>query len=448
MICTEPGFTAERPPQWRESEQQIRKASANYGEILKNDPSAPNGKRAPRPGELITNTTLANTFRLLAKHGKAGFYEGEVAKNLIQVIQDLGGHLSADDLEHHLKVGSEPTEPISLRFSGQNIGSVETKGLDGQPAQTAHEHGVDVWEHPPNGQGLVALMALGILEELEKTNRIPRFTAEDHNTAPYLHAVIESLRIAFADGTWFITDPSSTDIPTSTLLSRPYLADRARLFDPAATLPNSITHGSPAQQACDTVYFAVTDGDGNACSFINSVYGGFGTAIVPRGCGFTLQNRGANFSLDANHPNVYAPGKRPYHTIIPGMVTNPDDDGSLHTVFGVMGGFMQPQGQVQVLLNMLVFKMDPQGALDAPRVCVGAATDAMGKVLQTVYLEEGIGEGVAEELRKLGHEVEVVEGFKRGLFGRGQVIRCHVEDGRMVYSAGSDMRGDGCAMPV
>lgn len=147
------------------------------------------------------------------------------------------------------------------------------------------------------------------------------------------------------------------------------------------------------------------------------------------------------------------------------MVTNPansddgDDDGdgdggvggSLHTVFGVMGGFMQPQGQVQVLLNMLVFGMDPQGALDAPRVCVGAGTDAMGKVLQTVYLEEGIGGGgggVAEELRRLGHEVEVVEGFERGLFGRGQVIRCHDEDGRVVYSAGSDMRGDGCAMPV
>ena len=129
------------------------------------------------------------------------------------------------------------------------------------------------------------------------------------------------------------------------------------------------------------------------------------------------------------------------------MVTNPDD-GSLHTVFGVMGGFMQPQGHVQVLLNMLVFKMDPQGALDAPRVCVGAGTDEVGRILRTVYVEEGIGKDVVRGLRERGHEVEVVEGFERGLFGRGQVIRCHEEDGRTVYSAGSDMRGDGCAMPV
>ena len=419
--------------QWSASEQSIREASPNFGEMLKSDPNARDGKRAPGPGELFQNPTLAKTFRLLAAHGKSGFYEGEVAEALVKVVQDLGGHLTLEDLKYHAETGSEPTEAISLRFNGQS-------------SQTAHEHGVDVWEHPPNGQGIVALMALGMLEQLESIGRIPTFTEKDHNSAPYLHAIIEALRIAFADASWFVTDPSTTKVPTATLISRPYLAERAALFDPEKAA-SGLTHGSPAHQHSDTVYFATADRWGNACSFINSNYGGFGTCIVPKGCGFTLQNRGANFSLDSKHPNVFAPRKRPYHTIIPAMVTNPDD-GSLHSVYGVMGGFMQPQGHVQVLLNMLAFKYNPQAALDAPRICIGAGMPDQGNLLDTVYLEEGIGEGVAAELRALGHQVEIVTGFKRGLFGRGQVIRCHVEDGRVVYSAGSDPRGDGGAFPV
>ncbi|KAG8529474.1 uncharacterized protein KY384_006111 [Bacidia gigantensis] len=431
---------------WRSSENEIRHASPNFGEMLKTDPKAPDGKRAPNPGELFTNPTLANTFRLLAKHGKEGFYTGDVADALVKVVQDLGGHLASEDLKFHLDEGSEPTEAISLRFNGQAIGSVRSQGIDGEPAQTAHEHGVDVWEHPPNGQGIVALMALGILEELENTNQIPTFTEKDHNSSIYLHAVIEALRIAFADGTWFVTDPNVVKVPTASLISRPYLAERAKLFNPKKA-SDILSHGSPAHQQSDTVYFAVTDRDGNGCSFINSNYGGFGTCIVPKGCGFTLQNRGANFSLDADHPNAFGPRKRPYHTIIPAIITNPDD-GSLHSVYGVMGGFMQPQGHVQVLLNMLAFKHNPQNALDAPRVCIGAGTPEMGKVLDVVYLEEGIDAKVGEELRALGHKVEFVSGYKRGLFGRGQVIRCHIEDGRYISSAGSDPRGDGAAFPA
>ncbi|KAL8724595.1 MAG: hypothetical protein Q9181_006760 [Wetmoreana brouardii] len=432
---------------WRNSEDLIKKASPNYGEILKSDSHASDGKRAPLPGEIMKNPTLANTFRLLAKHGKEGFYSGQVAEALVKVVQDLGGHYELDDLTYHAQHGSEEVEAIKLRFNGQDTGKVHSQAVDGQPGRSADDEGVDVWEHPPNGQGIVALMALGILEELERTGKIRTFREGDHNCAEYLHAIIESLRIAFADATWFVTDPNIEKVPTQDMLSRSYLAERAKLFDPHKA-SDVIDHGSPAHNHCDTVYFAVTDKHGNAASFINSNYGGFGTCIIPKGCGFTLQSRGANFSLEENHPNVVAPKKRPYHTIIPALITNPSDQ-SLHTVYGVMGGFMQPQGHVQVLLNMLAFRYNPQAALDAPRICIGAGTPDQGKVLdRTVYLEEGIGEDVAEALRKLGHEVQILKGYERGLFGRGQVIRCHVEDGRNVYSAGSDPRGDGAALPV
>lgn len=433
--------------QWRASEQLIRDASPNFGEMLKSDDKAKDGKRAPLPGELMENPTLANTFRLLAKHGKKGFYEGTVAEALVKVVQDRGGHLTLDDLKHHAQLGSQKVEPISLKFKGQNIAKVQGQLLDGQQGQGNEDDGVEVWEHPPNGQGIVALMTLGILEELERTGKIRQFGEKEHNSTEYLHALIESLRIAFADASWFVTDPDVVKVPTKELISRSYLAERAKIFDPKKASGN-LKHGSPAHNHCDTVYFAVTDKHGNGMSFINSNYGGFGTCIIPKGCGFTLQNRGANFILQEGHPNVIAPQKRPYHTIIPAMITNPSDQ-SLHTVYGVMGGFMQPQGHVQVLLNMLAFKYNPQAALDAPRICIGAGMPDAGKVLDpTVYLEEGISTQVADELKAMGHSVEVLKGYARGLFGRGQVIRCHMEDGKHVYSAGSDPRGDGAAFPV
>lgn len=414
--------------------------------MLKNDKNAKDGKRAPNPGELFVNPTLANTFRLVAKHGKAGFYQGDVANALIQVVHDLGGHLQLQDLEDHMKLGTEEVEAVSLKLSGQNVNESQRTNLHGENSNNGDQHGVEVWEHPPNGQGIVALMALGILEELERTKKISTWTERDHNSTPHLHAVIESLRIAFADANWWITDPAVEKVPTASLISRPYLASRAALFNPSKA-SGILSHGSPAHNHSDTVYFAVTDKHGNGISFINSNYAGFGTGIIPKGCGFTLQNRGSNFVLAEKHPNVWAPGKRPYHTIIPAMITNPSDQ-SLHSVYGVMGGFMQPQGHVQVLLNMLTFKYNPQAALDAPRICIGAGMPDQGKVLdRTVYLEEGIREDVVRGLRELGHEVEVVRGWERGLFGRGQVIRCHVEDGRCVYSAGSDPRGDGGAYP-
>lgn len=266
-----------------------------------------------------------------------------------------------------------------------------------------------------------------------------------------------------------MTEPSATVDP-QLLLSPAYLASRAnRFFDPsrATTVP---TPGDPAleggiHKTSDTVYLCVTDAAGNACSLVNSVADTFGARIVPPGTGFVLQNRGAGFHLGpAHHPNLYAPGKRPYNTIIPALTTTrsttttttaADGPLELHSVLGVMGGAMQPQGHVQVLLNLMRFGMDPQRALDAPRVCIGVslpgkATDPDKKVDHTVYLEEGIGEDVGRALGAMGHEVKFVGGMARSLFGRGQVIRLLRDpvDGTRVYSAGSDMRGDGHAGPL
>jgi gamma-glutamyltranspeptidase/glutathione hydrolase len=403
--------------------------------MLKKDPSAKDGCRAPKAGEIMKNPTIANTFKLLAKHGKKGFYEGEVAEQLVKVVSDLGGYLTLDDLKHHAETGSEPVEPISLKYTGQGVGENSAGG-------------VELWEHPPNGQGIVALMALGIIQELEKQGKIPRWSHKDHNTTQYLHAVVESLRIAFSDAHWFVTDPNTVKVPSAELISENYLAERAKLFDPKKVVSAPV-HGSPAHLQSDTVYFCCSDSEGNAISFINSNYGGFGTGIIPKGCGFTLQNRGANFSLAKDHPNVLAPRKRPYHTIIPGLTTN-INDGSLHSVYGVMGGFMQPQGHVQVLLNQEVFKLNPQAALDSPRFCIGAGMpSADGQMTDaTIYLEDGIDPKVVEEMRALGHSVEQLDGYGRGMFGRGQIIRRHEDDGVLVWSGGSDLRGDGAAVPL
>lgn len=418
---------------WMEYEDELR-GKPNGVDLLKKDPNAQGGYRAPKAGELYRNPLLADTMRLLGEHGRSGFYEGPVAEAVVKMVNDLGGYLSLDDLQQHGQRGSEVSQPVSIRLTSDSAGDI------------------DLWEHPPNGQGIVAQMALGILQILEKQGKVPRFGPQDHNSAEYLHAVIEALRIAFSDGTWFITDPAVSN-STEMLISEAYLTERAKLFD-ATRAATNLRPDSPAYKSSDTIYLAVTDAEGNACSFINSVADYFGSRIVPPGVGFVLQSRGAGFHLHpADHPNIYAPGKRPYNTIIPALVTNADD-GSLHTVLGVMGGAMQPQGHVQVLLNMIRFGMNPQVALDAPRVCIGVtipgkSTDPSKKVDETVYLEEGISEEVATALEGLGHEVKVVKGMGRALFGRGQVIRAHQDPvtGERVYSAGSDMRGDGAAVP-
>ncbi|TVY80490.1 Glutathione hydrolase-like proenzyme [Lachnellula suecica] len=433
---------------WRKGAKELKEASPNYAELLKKDSEAPDGYRGPKPGELFKNAGLAETFKALAKDGKKGFYTGRIAEAIIKVTKDRGGFLELDDLVKHMEMGSEPVDPISYVFRGQGYTETKVKYVDGVSGQGNNEddHGVEIWEHPPNGQGIVALMALGILEALEEQGTIPKFKQEEHNSVAYLHAIIESLRIAFADASWWVADPNHSKVPSAELISKKYLAERAKLFNPKKASDKIYDHGSPAHNHSDTVYFAVSDKEGNAISFINSNFHGFGSGIIPKDCGFVLQNRGGNFHLEPGHPNAIAPGKRPYHTIIPAMITNVHD-GSLHSVYGVMGGFMQPQGHVQVLLNMIAFKYNPQAALDAPRFCIGAEEmpgDGHGR---KVYLEEGISEEVVAELKAMGHQAQLVKGYGRGVFGRGQLIRSHMEDGVHVYSGGSDPRGDGAAFP-
>ncbi|OAQ96274.1 hypothetical protein LLEC1_02232 [Akanthomyces lecanii] len=301
---------------WMASEKQIRNASPNFAEMLKKDPSAEDGVRAPRPGEIMKNPTLAQTFRTLAAEGKAGFYTGRIGEALVKVVQDLGGDLSLEDLQHHLETGSEPVEPISLKFRGQ-----------GQDADA----GIELWEHPPNGQGIVALMALGIIQELEKQGKIPTFGPQDVNTTPYLHALIEALRISFADGSWFVADPNVSKVPAAELISESYLAERAKLFDPT--------------KAFETVHHS--------------------------------------------DPSSASPALRSSDT--------PDN--------------------------------------------------AKG---WTVGVEEGMPAETIEGLKRLGHNVNVVTGRGRALFGRGQIIRYVVDpvDKTPIWSAGSDPRADGGAYPL
>ena len=360
--------------------------------------------RGPNAGEIFYNPGLARTFRAVVEGGKDAYYKGEIAQAIADVVQKSGGVLTADDLAAH---ESTWDEPISVTYRG-----------------------VRVWECPPNGQGLASLIALNVLEEFDLKSMPPL-------SADRFHLLIEAMRIAFADTSWYVADPKFFHVPTKELLSKEYARERSALIDPKrATMDTQ--RGAPVASS-GTVYFCVVDGARNACSFINSNYMGFGTGIVPQGWGFTLQNRGNNFSLDPNHPNALAPRKRPYHTIIPGMMTR-ESDGSLYAPFGVMGGFMQPQGHVQVVVGMIDDELDPQDALDRPRFCLSEANPQ-----SAVQLEEGIPEESMDELARMGHKIVLVSGYSRATFGRGQIIR-REPDGTLW--GGSDPRADGCAIGI
>ena len=294
--------------------------------------------------------------------------------------------------------------------------------------------GLRVWECPPNGQGVAALLALGIVAEDDLAVAAP---------AERWHLLIEAMRLAFADARRWVADPAFVDLPLAELLSPAYSAARRGQIDPqrANLQPHSglpAAERLPVQPAprSDTVYLSVVDGQGNACSFINSLYYGFGSGLVAPGTGVALQNRGALFSLDPTHPNRLEPGKRPYHTIIPALATHGDD---LWASFGVMGGFMQPQGHVQVLVNLLDLALSPQEALDAPRFCL-----LDGEPGGAVAVEASAGAALIAALRAKGHAVEAKRGLERMVFGAGQVIRRDAGTG--VLTAGSDPRRDGCAL--
>ena len=367
--------------------------------------------RAPRAGEIFHNHGLAHTLRKIIEDGKAAFYQGEIAEAIARSVQQAGGCLSVDDLAAHTSTWEQP---ISTTYRN-----------------------LRVWECPPNGQGLAALLALNLLEGFDMASLPPL-------SIQRLHLMIEAMRLAFADTRWYVADPIFNPAPLEWLLSKDYADERRKLIHlDHATLDQRY---STPTSCSDTVYLSVVDAEGNACSFINSNYMGFGTGIVPSGWGFSLQNRGLGFSLDPTHPNALAPGKRPYHTIIPGMITLDTDDSSslpntLYASFGVMGGFMQPQGHVQVVLGLADDGLDSQAVLDRPRFCIEDGT-ARGQVA----LEEGIQLDVLAGLSTMGHSVYSVSGQARGQFGRGQIIRRDANTG--VLCGGSDPRADGCAMSL
>ncbi len=383
---------------WQRAAQRQLKEALNGAELTLSG-------RGPQAGELFRNPGLARTLRTLAEGGKDAFYQGGPAEAIVAILREAGGCMELADLAEHTSLW---TEPISTEYRG-----------------------LRVYECPPNGQGLAALLALNLLAGFDLA-ALPALSAER------LHLEIEAMRLAFADARRYVADPEQAPAPLAELLSPAYTAARRRLIDRERALPLAQA-GTPVGSS-DTVYLSVVDGEGNACSFINSNYMGFGTGIVPRGWGFSLQNRGHNFSLDAAHPNALGPGKRPYHTIIPAMATHAAS-GDLYASFGVMGGFMQPQGHMQVFSALVDDGLDPQDALDRPRFCI-EPDDRLGGV----SLEDGIPLPVMARLAELGHPVTPVSGLGRGLFGRGQIITRDPQSG--VLCAGSDPRADGCALPV
>jgi len=380
---------------WASEEDKIRGASPNADELLLDS-------RAPRVGEIWRNPGLASVLREIAEGGPPAFYEGRAAAEIVRVIEGLGGHMALSDLAAHR---STSDDPISTSYRGHTV-----------------------YECAPNGQGIAALIALNIVEGYD-FDELPRRSPER------FHALIEAVRLGFSEARAHVADPAIEDVPVERLLSASHASELRALIDPASRL--DLARGLELSVGSDTVYFSVVDGDGNACSFINSNYNGTGTGIVPRGCGFPLQNRGAGFSLDASHPNALAPGKRPYHTIIPSMITDGNDD--LFACFGVMGGWMQPQGHLQVAVGLIDDGLDPQAALDEPRFCINVDPPH-----GAVNLEEGLPEETIAALAAQGHEVERVDGIRRtNVFGKGQVIMRNPETGVLV--AGSDPRADGAA---
>jgi gamma-glutamyltransferase 2. Threonine peptidase. MEROPS family T03 len=364
-----------------------------YSKILKDEEFtywfetfARNGK-APQPGEMVILKDHGRTLQEIAETNAESFYRGNLAEKIGAFSKKYGGYLDENDLA---AFKSEWVEPIKIDYRGY-----------------------DVWELPPNGQGIVALMALNILQGFE--------FAERESVKTY-HLVIEALKLAFADAQKYVTDPKEMRVTVDELLSASYAAERRKLIGKTAIVPEA---GNPKNGG--TVYLCAADSEGNMVSMIQSNYMGFGSGLVVPGTGIALQNRGYNFSFDESHDNCLAPNKKPYHTIIPGFMTK---DNKAIGPFGVMGGFMQPQGHVQVVMNTVDFNMNPQEALDAPRVqWVG------GKKVQ---IEPHAALSIVQGLSRLGHEVTLMHDASE--FGRGQIIWRN-DDG--TFCGGTEPRTDG-----
>jgi gamma-glutamyltranspeptidase / glutathione hydrolase len=356
---------------------------------------------APLEGEVFQNPDLARTLGKIAEGGRDAFYKGEIAEAIDAYMKRVGGYLRRDDFERHQ---STWVEPVKVNYRGH-----------------------DVYELPPNGQGIAALQMLNLLEGFD-------LKGMGHNSADYLHVQVEAKKLAFADRARYYADPAFSKTNASGLLDKAYAEDRRRLIDMRRAQERAAAGAPPG----DTVYLTVADSSGEMVSFIQSNYVGMGSGLVPDGLGFMFQDRGAQFSLEPGHPNVFAPGKRPFHTIIPAFVLQ---DGEPFLSFGVMGGDMQPQGHVQVLCNLIDFGMDVQEAGDAARYYHTSDNDPDGRVMVgggVLSLESGVGETVQAELERRGHRLQA---SLAGAYGGYQAIlwdRRH-----RVYRGASEMRKDG-----
>ena len=365
----------------------------------------PNG-RAPAKGEIFRNPALAATLETVVAGGRDAFYQGAVARAVEDFMRRHGGFLAASDLAEHR---SEWVEPISTNYRGY-----------------------DVWELPPNTQGLAVLEMLNILEGYDLARA--GFGSPEH-----VHLFVEAKKLAFEDRAKFYADPAFQALPSRQLAAKPYAAQRRKLIDakrPAARYEA----GQPSLNQGDTVYLTTADEQGNMVSLIQSLYLGFGSGVAPDTLGFALQNRGALFSFKADALNVYAPRKRPFHTIIPAFITR---DGRPWASFGVMGGQMQPQGHVQIVLNLIDFGMGLQEAGDAPRIQHNGSSEPTGSVMTDggqVFLEAGFAPETERRLVKMGHKVGRTS---PSTFGGYQAIRVDVTN--KVYYGASESRKDGMA---
>ena len=370
------------------------------------------GGAPPRKGDIFRNFALATTLERIAADGRDAFYRGELADVMDAFCRRVDCYLRKRDLEAHT---SSWVEPVSTDYRGY-----------------------DVWELPPNGQGIAVLQMLNILEGFD-------LRSQGHNSATYLHLLIEAKKLAYEDRARYYADPAFAKVPVERLISKGYARDRRGLIDPDRAL-RAVPAGDAGLGRADsilghseTVYLTVADRDRNMVSLIQSNYRGFGSGLCPDGLGFCLQDRGELFTLDPEHPNAYAPHKRPFHTIIPAFVTR---DGKPFLSFGVMGGDMQPQGQVQILCNLLDFGMNLQEAGDAPRFHHTGSSTPTGEKMNNgghVALESGIGMEVRRELSRLGHRIH----FDVGGFGGYQAIGYDAQ--RDVYIGASESRKDGQA---
>lgn len=364
---------------------------------------------APKAGEIFKNPDLAKTYRLIARKGRDAFYKGEIARTIDAYMKRIGGDLAYEDLAAHK---SEWVEP----------GCVDYRG-------------VSLCELPPNGQGFAALQMANILKNIDLA-QWPRGSAE------VLHYITEAKRLAFEDLAKFYADPAFADIPVDWLLSEEYGRTRFALIDPEKAMTAPAPGEPKLEGEGDTTYLTVADKNGMMVSLIQSNYRGMGSGLVPDGLGFMLQDRGELFSLEPGHPNVYAPGKRPFHTIIPAFVMK---DGAPWISFGLMGGGMQPQGHIQVLVNIVDYGMNLQEAGDAARLNHDGGRRPTGgdpDLLGVLNVEPGVPEETVERLRAMGHNVNVVDNGI--MFGGYQAIMRDPETG--VYAGATEMRKDGLAI--